>query len=49
MKNKKMAFHFTDASFYKFESLLENKVISYGGIVESVDTFYYTTRSKFKI
>ena len=44
MKNKKLAFHFADASFYKFKTLLENKVLSYGGIVESVDTFYPSSK-----
>ena len=44
MKNKKLAFHFADASFYKLKTLLENKVLSYGGIIESVDTFYPSSK-----
>lgn len=48
MKNKKLAFHFADASFYKFKTLLENKVLSYGGIVESVDTFYPSSKFCFQ-
>lgn len=44
MKNKKLAFHFADASFYKFKTLLENKVLSRGGIVESVDTFFPSSK-----
>lgn len=44
MKNKKLAFHFADASFYKFKNLLQNKALSHGGIVESVDTFYPSSK-----
>ena len=44
MKNHKLAFHFADASFYKFKTLLENKAQIYGGIVESVDTFYPSSK-----
>ncbi len=40
MKNKKLAFHFADASFYKFKTLLQNKAVAHGGIVESVDMFF---------
>ncbi len=40
MQNRKLAFHFADASFYKFKTLLQNKALSHGGIVESVDMFY---------
>ncbi len=40
MKNKKLAFHFADASFYKFKTLLQNKAVTHGGIVESVDMFF---------
>lgn len=32
MQNYKLAFHFADAAFYKFKTLLENKVKSYGGV-----------------
>lgn len=44
MKNNKLAFHFADASFYKLKTLLENKVRTHGGIVESVDTFYPSSK-----
>lgn len=44
MKNHKLAFHFADASFDKFQTLLENKAQIYGGIVESVDTFYPSSK-----
>lgn len=48
MKNKKLAFHFADASFYKFKTLLENKAISHGGIVKSVNTFYPSSKLCFQ-
>lgn len=44
MQNKKLAFHLADASFYKFKSLLQNKALSHGGIVESVDMFYPSSK-----
>ncbi|MDJ0742843.1 MAG: transposase [Xenococcaceae cyanobacterium MO_167.B27] len=44
MANKKLAFHVADASFYKFKSLLEAKAISHGGIVESVDMWYPSSK-----
>ena len=44
MKNKKLAFHFADASFYKFKTLLQNKALSHGGIVECVDMFYPSSK-----
>ena len=44
MKNRKLAFHFADASFYKFKTLLENKAQIYGGIVESVEPFYPSSK-----
>ena len=44
MQNKKLAFHFADASFYKFKTLLQNKALSHGGIVESVDMFYPSSK-----
>lgn len=44
MKNKKLARHFADASFYKFKTLLENKALLYGGVVESVDIFYPSSK-----
>lgn len=44
MKNHKLAFHFADASFYKFKTLLENKALSHGCIIESVDTFYPSSK-----
>jgi putative transposase len=44
MQNKKLAFHFADASFYKFKTLLQNKALTHGGIVESVDIFYPSSK-----
>ena len=44
MQNRKLAFHFADASFYKFKTLLQNKALSHGGIVESVDMFYPSSK-----
>ena len=44
MQNHKLAFHFADASFYKFKSLLQHKVITHGGIIESVDTFFPSSK-----
>ncbi|MDJ0648120.1 MAG: transposase [Xenococcaceae cyanobacterium MO_188.B19] len=44
MQNYKLAFHFADASFYKFKTLLQNKALSHGGIVESVDMFYPSSK-----
>ncbi|MGK7947577.1 MAG: RNA-guided endonuclease InsQ/TnpB family protein [Xenococcaceae cyanobacterium] len=44
MANHKLAFHIADASFYKFKSLLENKAITHGGIVESVDMWYPSSK-----
>lgn len=44
MKNHKLAFHFADASFYKFKTLLQNKAVSHGGIVESVDMFFPSSK-----
>ena len=44
MTNNKLAFHFADASFYKFKSMLENKVVTYGGILESVDQWYPSSK-----
>lgn len=44
LKNKKLALHFSDASFYKFKTLLETKVLSYGGILESVDQWYPSSK-----
>ncbi|MGK7934256.1 MAG: RNA-guided endonuclease InsQ/TnpB family protein [Xenococcaceae cyanobacterium] len=44
MANSKLAFHIADASFYKFKSLLEAKALTHGGIVESVDTWYPSSK-----
>ena len=44
MQNKKLAFHFADASFYKFKTLLQNKALSHGGIVESVGMFFPSSK-----
>ena len=44
MANKKLAFHIADASFYKFKTLLENKAKVHGGVVESVDTWYPSSK-----
>ena len=40
MQNHKLAFHFADASFHKFKTLLQNKALSHGGIVKSISTWY---------
>ena len=44
MANHKLAFHIADASFYKFKSLLEAKAVIHGGIVESVDMWYPSSK-----
>lgn len=44
LANKKLAFHVADASFYRFKTLLENKAKTYGGIVESVDMWYPSSK-----
>ncbi len=44
MANSKLAMHIADASFYKFKTLLENKAKSHGGIVESVDMWYPSSK-----
>ena len=44
LANHKLAFHIADASFYKFKSLLEVKAVTYGGIVESVDMWYPSSK-----
>ncbi len=44
MANHKLAFHIADASFYRFKSLLENKAITHGGVVESVDMWYPSSK-----
>ncbi len=44
MQNKKLAFHFADASFYKFKRLLQNKALTHGGIIESVDMFFPSSK-----
>ena len=44
MANKKLAFHIADASFYKFKTLLENKVKVYGGVLESLDMWYPSSK-----
>ena len=44
LTNHKLAFHIADASFYKFKSLLEAKAVTHGGIVESVDTWYPSSK-----
>ena len=44
MANHKLAFHIADASFYKFKTLLENKAKVYGGIIESVNTWYPSSK-----
>lgn len=44
LANHKLAFHIQDASFYKFKSLLEAKAVTYGGIVESVDMWYPSSK-----
>ena len=44
MANGKLAMHIADASFYKFKSLLENKTKTHGGVVESVDMWYASSK-----
>ena len=44
MANHKLAFHIADASFYRLKSLLENKAIIYGGVVESVSMWYPSSK-----
>lgn len=44
MQNKKIAFHWHDASFYKFKTLLQHKAKTSGGIIESVDAFYPSSK-----
>lgn len=44
MQNHKLAIHFAEASFYKFKTLLENKAKTHGGIVESVDMWYPSSK-----
>ena len=42
--NNKISFHIADASFYKFKVLLENKAKTHGGIIESVDMWYPSSK-----
>ena len=44
MANHKLAFHIADASFYRLKSLLENKAVTHGGVVESVDMWYPSSK-----
>lgn len=44
MANKKLSFHIADASFYRFKTLLQQKVTAAGGIVESVDQWYPSSK-----
>lgn len=44
MANKKLAFHIGDASFYKFQTLLQHKALTHGGIVESVDQWFPSSK-----
>nr|MDJ0713822.1 transposase [Prochloraceae cyanobacterium] len=44
MANGKLARHLADASFYKFKTLLVNKVNTYGGFVESVGLWYPSSK-----
>jgi len=44
MANKKLAFHIADASFYRFKTLLEQKVLASGGIVEAVSLWYPSSK-----
>jgi putative transposase len=44
MANRKLAFHIADASFYRFKTLLEQKVLVSGGIVESVSQWYPSSK-----
>lgn len=40
MANRKLASHIGDASFYRFKTLLEQKLFASGGILESIDQWY---------
>ena len=44
MANGKLAMHIADASFYKFKTLLQNKVLTHGGNVDSVDQWYPSSK-----
>ncbi len=44
MANSKLAFHLADASFYKFKTLLQNKAKTHGGVVESVDMWFASSK-----
>ncbi len=44
MANRKLASHIQDASFYRFKSLLEQKILASGGILESVDQWYPSSK-----
>ena len=44
MANSKLSLYVADASFYKFKVLLENKAKTHGGIVESVDMWYPSSK-----
>ena len=44
MANHQLAFHLADASFYRLKSLLLNKAITHGGVVESVDMWYPSSK-----
>ncbi len=44
LANHKLAFYIADASFYRFKSLLEAKAVTHGGIVESVDMWYPSSK-----
>lgn len=44
MANKKLAFHIGDASFYRFKTLLGQKLLASGGILESVDQWFPSSK-----
>lgn len=44
MANKRLAFHIADASFYRFKSLLGQKLVASGGILESVNRWYPSSK-----
>ena len=44
LANHKLAFHISDASFYRFKELLSHKVNVYGGYLECIDQWYPSSR-----
>ncbi|MEM7591234.1 MAG: transposase [Cyanobacteria bacterium P01_A01_bin.83] len=44
MANRKLAFHIADASFYRFKTLLEQKILASGGVLESIEQWYPSSK-----